>query len=161
MFWINYSHKNVLKSLKILGCHIYLSHLFFADESVFLANWDINNALNLIRILFCFKQVSGLTVNMEKSHLFGIGIQEEELAAMAQIIGCRCDKIPTVFLGIPIGKNMKRLNAWDPLIDKFRNKLSNWKRNTLCIGGRHTIVTNILGNMGNYWFYVYDVHMMM
>ncbi|KAL4584334.1 hypothetical protein LXL04_008933 [Taraxacum kok-saghyz] len=145
------------KGINIGKNNVYLSHLFFADDAVFLAKCSIENALNLIRILFCFKHVSGLTVSMEKSKLFGVGITEEELSAMAQIMGCSHDKLPTTFLGIPLGVNMKRVNSWKPLIDKFNKKMSIWKRKTLSIGGRHTIVSNILGNMGNYWFSLFPV----
>ncbi|KAL4572226.1 hypothetical protein LXL04_018996 [Taraxacum kok-saghyz] len=145
------------KGINIGKNNVYLSHLFFADDAVFLAKCSIENALNLIHILFCFKRVSGLTVSMEKSKLFGVGITEEELSAMAQIMGCSHDKLPTTFLGIPLGVNMKRVNSWKPLIDKFNKKMSIWKRKTLSIGGRHTIVSNILGNMGNYWFSIFPV----
>ena len=79
---------------------------FFADDAVFLANWDINNALNLIRILFCFKQVSGLSVNYDKSSLFGIGVNQEDVQMMAAMIGCKPDSFPATFLGIPIGRSI-------------------------------------------------------
>ena len=35
--------------------------------------------------------------------------------------------------------------------------MSTWKRKTLSIGGRHTIVSNILGNMGNYWLSLFPI----
>ncbi|KAL4590231.1 hypothetical protein LXL04_003157 [Taraxacum kok-saghyz] len=37
-------------------------------------------------------------------------------------------------------------------ITKFRNKLSVWKARALSIGGRHTLVNNVLGSLGSYWF---------
>ena len=96
---------------------------FFADDAVFLAKWTVENAINLIRILFCFKRVSGLAVNMDKSILYGVGIQQEELKAMSFILGCNYGNLPSTFLGIPIGKNMKRIDAWNPLVEKFKKKI--------------------------------------
>ena len=89
---------------------------------------------------------------MEKSALFGIGKRQISVEAMAQMIGCKTGTFPTVFLGIPIGQNMNKIKSWDPLLDKFHKKLSNWKDRTLSIGGRHTLVNNVLGSLGNFWF---------
>ena len=57
----------------------------------------------------CFKKVSGLQVNYQKSSLFGIGVDIDSVSSMANLLGCKAEKLPTLFLGIPIGCNMTRI----------------------------------------------------
>ena len=99
----------------------------------------------------CFKKVSGVQVNYEKSSLFGIGVETDSVLSMANLLGCKAEKLPTLFLGIPIGCNMSRIEKWDTIADKFMKKMSKWKAKTLSIGGRLTIVSNIMGGIPNYW----------
>ena len=105
----------------------------------------------------CFKKASGLQVNFQKSSLFGIGLDTDSVLSMANLLGCKADKLPAIFLGIPIGSNMGRIEKWRPIAEKFRKKMSTWKARTLSIGGRHTIVSNILGGIPNYWMSMFPV----
>ncbi|KAL4558890.1 hypothetical protein LXL04_037094 [Taraxacum kok-saghyz] len=89
--------------------------------------------------------------------IFGIGVNQEAVNNMAIVMGCKANKLPAMFLGIPIGKNMKRIESWKTMEETFKKKMSNWKLKTLSIGGRHTIVSNILGNMGNYWLALFPI----
>ncbi|KAL4573789.1 hypothetical protein LXL04_020606 [Taraxacum kok-saghyz] len=65
---------------------------------------------------------------MKISHLFYVD--------GAIFLGCGAKTIPFVYLRLPIGENMKWENSWEPLIDKFRVRLSKWKERLLSIGGR-------------------------
>ena len=51
-----------------------LSHLFFADDALFIGEWSQNNIKSLVAILECFHKVSGLKINYNKSKLFGVGV---------------------------------------------------------------------------------------
>ncbi|KAL4557518.1 hypothetical protein LXL04_035699 [Taraxacum kok-saghyz] len=121
----------------------------FKDLKV--GEWNLDNALCMISILMCFRKASGLRVNYEKSSLFGIGLDEDSVVSMSNLLGCKAGKLPAIFLGIPIGSNMKMIEKWAPIAEKFRKKMSNWKAKTLSIGGRLTIVSNIMGGIPNFW----------
>lgn len=45
---------------------LHISHLFYADDVLFLGEWDERNVHNLIRILTSFYMVSGLKINLFK-----------------------------------------------------------------------------------------------
>lgn len=105
--------------------------------------------MNLTRILYCFQRAAGLKVNFEKSGLLGIGTSQVPIEVMAMILGCKAIKLPTTFLGIPVGVNMRSVKHWKFLIDRFKKKMNKWKLKTLSIGGRYTINQNILGEYGN------------
>ncbi|GKA79238.1 RNA-directed DNA polymerase, eukaryota [Tanacetum coccineum] len=54
-----------------------LSHLFYADDAVFIGKWDRANILTIVRMLKCFFLASGLQINILKSKLMGIGVSNE------------------------------------------------------------------------------------
>nr|GFA04754.1 RNA-directed DNA polymerase, eukaryota [Tanacetum cinerariifolium] len=50
----------------------------FKDEALFFEKRSLSDAQNLIRIFKCFKDISRLSINIEKSRLYGIGIDPRE-----------------------------------------------------------------------------------
>nr|GEW49672.1 transposon TX1 uncharacterized [Tanacetum cinerariifolium] len=65
--------------------------------------WNKENAKALMCILKCFEKVSGLKVNYNKSKLYGIGVNDEELVDMARWMGCGIGEFLFTYLGLPIG----------------------------------------------------------
>ncbi|GJU23132.1 putative reverse transcriptase domain-containing protein [Tanacetum coccineum] len=53
-----------------------LSHLFYADDAIFLGQWSELNIDSLVRVLDCFFRASGLRINMCKRliHLFRLKV---------------------------------------------------------------------------------------
>lgn len=47
---------------------------------------------------------------------------------------------PFTYLGLPIGGQISRLKAWDPIIERIEKKLDLWKGRLLSIGGRVTLI---------------------
>ncbi|KAJ9563442.1 hypothetical protein OSB04_008602 [Centaurea solstitialis] len=127
----------------------------FADDAIFVGDWSLSNAKNLLRILKCFEICSGLKINMGKSRLSGVSVSREEVSRMARRLDCKEESIPFRYLGLPVGGNMNLVNAWQPLIDKFKVKLSNWKAKNLSIGGRCCLCKSVLGALGTYLFSLY------
>nr|GEY48097.1 RNA-directed DNA polymerase, eukaryota [Tanacetum cinerariifolium] len=91
---------------------ITLSHLFYADDAVFI----------------------GMSINIQKSHLLGVGIPDNCVAEAAKSIGCSIMKAPFKYLVILVGDNMSLIKAWDEMISKMKKRLSRWKLNTLSVG---------------------------
>nr|GFB53481.1 putative RNA-directed DNA polymerase, eukaryota, reverse transcriptase zinc-binding domain protein [Tanacetum cinerariifolium] len=83
-----------------------LSHLFFADDALFIGEWSRSNIQSLVGILDCFHKVSGLKINYHKSKLFGYGVTFDEVSHLASITGCDALLSPFDYLGIPINSNM-------------------------------------------------------
>lgn len=82
-----------------------ISHLFYANDAIFVGHWSSSNFINLSRILRCFI-VSGLKVNFHKSHVRGIGVPDTEVASCVDILGCEEASFPFTYLGVPIRANM-------------------------------------------------------
>ncbi|KAJ9550970.1 LOW QUALITY PROTEIN: hypothetical protein OSB04_015015 [Centaurea solstitialis] len=146
---------NLFKGIRIGNSIDELSIFQFADDAIFVGEWDKDNAMNLICILKCFEVCSGLKINMGKSRLLGVSVSKEEVTSLARRLKCKEDSIPFRYLGLPVGGNMKLARNWQPLIDKCRSKLSGWKAKTLSIGGRLCLCKSVLGNLGTYFFSLY------
>nr|GEY92400.1 RNA-directed DNA polymerase, eukaryota, reverse transcriptase zinc-binding domain protein [Tanacetum cinerariifolium] len=80
------------------------------------------------------------------------GVSSEELYSMAFVIGCLASQFPCTYLGLPIGAKMSRCRNWEPLINRFQNRLSKWKANSLSFGSRLTFIKFVLGSMVVYYF---------
>nr|GEV67309.1 RNA-directed DNA polymerase, eukaryota [Tanacetum cinerariifolium] len=121
---------------KSIGLNEYrLSHLLYADDAIFLGEWDENNIKNLITILNCFYLVSTLRLNLSKSNLHGIGVTTHEVSGLANITGCVTASIPFCYLGLPVGSNMGHMQNWNEMIQRVKHRLSKWKVNFLSTGG--------------------------
>ncbi|GJX35937.1 hypothetical protein Tco_0247494 [Tanacetum coccineum] len=54
-----------------LNSSLTLSHMFYADDAVFLGQWNDGYIDTLVNVLECFYRVSGLRINMSKSKIMG------------------------------------------------------------------------------------------
>ncbi|GKE00354.1 RNA-directed DNA polymerase, eukaryota [Tanacetum coccineum] len=107
-----------------------ISHLFYADDAVFVGEWSHENLVNLIRMLKCFYLASGLKINLQKSHILGAGVSDEDIRYGASLIGCDTMHTPFKYLGVLVGIPMSRTSAWDEIVQKIQSRLSKWKSKT-------------------------------
>ncbi|KAJ0471319.1 putative RNA-directed DNA polymerase [Helianthus annuus] len=128
-----------------------LSHLLYADDVMFIGEWSVSNAKNLRRILRCFYLVSGLRVNLAKCSVFGVGVNEDEVLSMAQLLRCRQGTFPFKHLGLLVGANMNLARNWKPVVEIFQRRLSIWKAKTLSYGGRITLIKSVLNALPTYY----------
>ncbi|KAJ0611749.1 putative RNA-directed DNA polymerase [Helianthus annuus] len=129
-----------------------LSHLLFADDALVVGEWSEVSICNVVRILRCFHICSGLRINLSKSSIIGVGIGDADLASSAMAFGCRVEKLPFKYLGLPVGANMNRISNWRTVIELFESRLSLWKASLLSIGGRLTLIKSVLQSLPLYFF---------
>ncbi|GJT17097.1 RNA-directed DNA polymerase, eukaryota, reverse transcriptase zinc-binding domain protein [Tanacetum coccineum] len=145
----------LISGININNSSINISHLFFADDVIITTGWNARDLENIIRVLHVFYLASGLKINIHKSNIYGIGVNEDEVYNMASNAGCIAGNIPFNYLGLPIGSNMKSIASWKMLIDRFRSRLSTWKASLLSIGGRLTLIKSVLGSLGIYYLSIF------
>ncbi|GKG06553.1 hypothetical protein Tco_0329522 [Tanacetum coccineum] len=98
-----------------------------------------------------------MSINIQKSHLLGVGIPDNCLAEAAKSIGCLIMKAPFKYLCILVGDNMSSKKAWDETINKMKKRLPRWKLNTLSVGGRLTLLKSVLGSTPIYNMSIFKV----
>ena len=106
--------KWIFKGIQIPRNGPTISHLFYADDALFIGEWSRDNLKNLARILRCFHIASGLKVNFHKSRVFGIGATMQETKNWASLLGCEAGVLPFDYLGVPVGANMNLIRNWSP-----------------------------------------------
>ena len=124
---------------------ISISHLFYADDALFLGEWSDGNLSHIIHILKCFFLASGMQINLHKSQVLGVGVPRHIVEQVATSIGCTIMQNKFSYLGVMVGECMSRRKAWEEVILKLRTRLSKWKVKTLSIGGRFTLLKSVLG----------------
>nr|GEX91304.1 RNA-directed DNA polymerase, eukaryota [Tanacetum cinerariifolium] len=108
-----------------------VSHLFYADDAVFIGEWKKENLRNLVCILQCFYLASGLRTNIKKCSLVGVGAL--------------------------VGSKMARIYSWGVVIDKVVAKLSKWEADTLSIGSRFTLIKSVLSSLPSCYFSLFKL----
>nr|GEZ71047.1 RNA-directed DNA polymerase, eukaryota [Tanacetum cinerariifolium] len=118
----------IFKGLRITGLSS-LSHLFYADDAVFIGEWSIENLNNLLKILNCFHLALGLCINVNKSHVLAVGVPLDIVRHDALRIGCEVMQTLFKYLGVMVGDHMSRCSAWSNTIQKVHGRLSRLRNN--------------------------------
>ncbi|GKA48713.1 RNA-directed DNA polymerase, eukaryota, reverse transcriptase zinc-binding domain protein [Tanacetum coccineum] len=140
-----------------LSSSLNISHLFYADDAIFLGQWNDSNIDTLVHVMECFYRVFGLRINLCKSKIMGIHVDTDRIKSAASKLGCLVLNTPFLYLGTKVGENMSRVHAWKEVIVKIKSRLSNWKLKTLSIGGRFTLLKSVLGSTPIFHMSIYKV----
>ena len=101
-----------------------------------------------------FEAISGLRANLEKSELIPVG-RVENVDELADEFGYRVGKLPSTYLGMPLGALFKSVAAWDGIEERFKKKLAMWKRQYISKRGRITLVRSTLSNLPIYFLSIF------
>lgn len=83
-----------IRGVSVGSSNYALSHLLYADDVIFVNDWSHSDISNITTLLREFYNQSGLKINMQKSNLFGIGVEWSDVQAMAELNGCIPGKLP-------------------------------------------------------------------
>ena len=66
-------------------------------------------------------------MNRDKSEVIHVG-RVDYLENIVSVLGCRIGKLPSSYLGLPLGAPFKSSREWEVVDERFRKRLSLWKR---------------------------------
>ncbi|KAK1275589.1 hypothetical protein QJS04_geneDACA012807 [Acorus gramineus] len=133
-----------------------VSIIQFADDTLLLSEASEESTRGLLFILWCFGLLSGLTLNVSKSTMFGLNVEQEE-TSLAACMGCPVGSFPTKYLGLPLVKGRLTKESWTPLVEHFEKRLSGWKGRFLSWGGRLTMLQAVLTNLPLFYLSVFKI----
>ncbi|KAJ0597688.1 putative RNA-directed DNA polymerase [Helianthus annuus] len=132
-----------------------ISHLFYADNVVFVGEGNLEHVKNLAWILRCFYVASGIRVSPSKSKVYGVGLDDSSMGRFAKALNCSVGSFPFIYLGMMVGSNMNIIANWKLVVDRFNSKLSRWKAKCLSLAGRVTLAKAVLSNLPTYYLSLY------
>nr|GEZ73472.1 RNA-directed DNA polymerase, eukaryota [Tanacetum cinerariifolium] len=158
---LHLSFSRVLESGLFKGINLnnslMISHLFYADDAIFIRKWDISNIKTIVKVLKRFFLASGLKINLHKSKITGIGVTKDRIDLATNLMGCSTFAPPFHYLGVKVGAPMSRKDSWKDVTSKLSARLSKWKLKTLSIGGRLTHLKSVLTAVSIYYMSLYKV----
>ena len=75
--------RNVFEGFKVGRNRTRVSHLQFADDTIFFSSTREEDLLTLKSVLVVFGHISGLKVNLDKSNIYGINLEQNHLSRLA------------------------------------------------------------------------------
>ena len=88
---------------------------------------------------------------MAKTEVVGIHVEEEEMKALANRVGCSVGSWPMSYLGLPLGDNPIRMGFWSPVVEKIGRRLEGWSKGCISRGGKLTLIHSVLESIPIYY----------
>ncbi|KAJ9691416.1 hypothetical protein PVL29_013559 [Vitis rotundifolia] len=148
---------NSLKGFRVGRNNTRVTHLQFADDTIFFSNTSEENLQTLKSLLLVFGQISGLKVNLDKSNIYGINLEQNHLSRLADLLDCKASGWPMSYLGLPLGGNPKACGFWDPVVERISKRLDGWQNVFLSFGGRITLIQSCLTHMPCYFLFLFKI----
>ncbi|XP_074296243.1 uncharacterized protein LOC141624234 [Silene latifolia] len=149
---------NTLRGFRIATNAPLITHLFFADDSIFFLRAGVTEAEQLSAILRKYEQASGQLVNLDKTTVsYSKGVSEERRLAITERLGVRMVEEHDRYLGLPtvIGKSKK------PVLDIIRNKLNKrlqgWRGKILSRAGREILIKAVANSIPTYVMSIFQL----
>nr|GEU93726.1 RNA-directed DNA polymerase, eukaryota [Tanacetum cinerariifolium] len=95
---------------------VIISHLFYADDLMFIGEWSEGNLKSILNILKCFYLASVLQINIHNSQVLGVGVPLHVVEHAALTIGCSIMHNQFRYLGVKVREFMSRRKAWEDTI---------------------------------------------
>lgn len=117
--------------------------------------WYIAKAISqdrkLLKDLFRRHALGSCQVtNTAKSTIFSTSISHNRLGQIFNLLDFKIGYLPFIYFGVPIFKGKPKVNHLQPITDKIKLKLSNWKASLLAMVGRVQLVRFMIQSMLTY-----------
>ena len=115
--------RNMLEGFKVGRNKTRVTHLQFADDTIFFSNTREEDLQTLKSLLLVFGHISGLKVNLDKSSIYDINLDQVHLSRLVEMLDCKASGWPILYLGLPLRGNPKVCGFWDPMIERISRRL--------------------------------------
>ena len=157
MMLLRTEERNTLEGFSMGRNKTRMFHLQFVDDTIFFSNTREEDLQTLKSLLLVFGHIFGLKVNLNKSNINGINLEQNHLSRLAELLDCKASSWPILYLGLHLGRNPKACGFWDPVIEKISRRLDGWQKAYLSFGGRITLIQSCLTYMPCYFISLFKI----
>lgn len=115
----------------------------------------LSNLWSIKSILRWFEMVSGLKVNLSKSKIFSLNLDDEFITAASTFLSCGVWSLAFTFLEVGVEINLRKKLSWKNTVNKIQRRLSCQKSKFMSQWGRITMINIVLTNIHIYPFSFY------
>ena len=114
-----------------------ISHLLFADDSLFFCKAQNEECQTILRILKEYEAVSGQLINFDKSSIqFGYKIEESFRQELRDILGIQNLGGMGSYLGLPENLGGPKIQVFSFVQDRLNNRVNGWTFRYFTKGGK-------------------------
>lgn len=118
----------------------------YADDTVIFVKSTMHDVTNLKDLPLKFREVTGLSTNIQKTSITPISCTNIDLEAILVNLPVARKNFPLKYLGLPLTVRRLRKLDFQPLIDRAANKLSIWNGKNLTQAGRVSLTKSVLSS---------------
>ncbi|GJQ89056.1 RNA-directed DNA polymerase, eukaryota, reverse transcriptase zinc-binding domain protein [Tanacetum coccineum] len=105
--------------------------------------------------LLKFSKVFGLDPNMNKCTIFFGSVNDIEKQNILEVMPFAVRKLPMKYLGVPLITKNIGVSECNQLMERVKQKVSDWKNKALSYAGRLQLIAFVLASMHIYWASVF------
>ncbi|CAL1383059.1 unnamed protein product [Linum trigynum] len=121
-----------------------VSHMFFADDSIFFFRATTQESLQLKRILHDYEPESGQLVNFQKSEVsFSKNIKPHGRLLVGGVLGMKTVEMHDKYLGLATEAGRSKKELFVELKDRIWKKLKGWKEKTMSAAAREVMIKSV------------------
>ncbi|CAA7058559.1 unnamed protein product [Microthlaspi erraticum] len=140
-----------ITGLKIARTSPSISHLLFADDSLFFCKADVLQCAELMKIIKCYGLASGQQLNTSKSSIFfGNKVPQELRRSLKNTLGISKEGGMGTYLGLPekICGSKKQVLAF--VQDRLSQRINSWSAKLLSKGGKEVLIKSVAQALPTY-----------
>lgn len=148
-----------IQGLKICNQGTPITHLLFADDSLFFLLANDKSCKTIKKILSMYEKVSGQAVNLRKSSItFGSRVRAIVKTRMRHILGIHNEGGGEKYLGLLERVASKKAEMFQFIIDKVREKTQGWSKKYLSPGGKEVLLKSVATTMPIYAMNIFKLN---
>lgn len=122
-----------------------ISHLFFADDSLFFCRSEPKEANFLMDTLQLYQDMAGQKVNLDKSDMvFNPSLREDIKKDFQVQLPINISNKITKYLGLPTQFGRSKVQDFSYIMDKVIKKMKGWKERNLSFAGRSVLIKAVV-----------------
>lgn len=147
----NAEREGALQGIRVARGSPRVNHLLFADDTMMFCESSTECCNSLVQILQKYERVSGQKVNISKSAItFSVKTPQEVKDSAKVILGIQKEGGVGKYLGLPEHFGRKKKDLFTSIVDRIRQRASNWSTRFLSRAGKLTMLKAVLTAIPTY-----------